>query len=273
VNVLCNVYDKRGALVNDLKQDDFEVREDGKLQQIRFFARESNLSLMLALLVDVSGSVKRFVEAERDTAVKFVRGILRPDDSALLVGFGSTLVLWQDFTSSAATLEMALGRLRAVPFHGLPAEGQSMPGTLLYDAIYRTVSDKLTAVAGRKVIVIISDGLDNGSVTKLEEAVALAQSTNVMIYGICYEGPFPGCSYLKSLAEPTGGRQFKITPKTSLQDIFQTIEDEVRGQYALGYVPANRSRDGKFRKLEVRVHKPGLQARARKGYFAAGEPR
>jgi VWFA-related protein len=269
VNVLCNVYDKRGLLVRDLKQEDFEVREDGKPQQIRYFARETNLPLTVALLVDVSGSVRRFVEAEKNTAARFLKDVLRPEDQALLIGFGSTLVLWQDFTSSASMLEAALGRMRAVPFRGLPVEGQSMPGTLLYDAIYRTALDKLSAVAGRKVIVIISDGLDNGGQITLESAVATVQSTNTIVYGICYEGPFPGCSYLKSLAEPTGGREFKIGPKTSLTEIFRTIEDEMRSQYALGYVPTNRSRDGKFRKLQVQVRKPGLRARARRGYFAA----
>ncbi len=268
VNVLCSVYDKRGMLVKDLKQEDFEVREDGKPQQIRYFARETNLPLTLALLVDLSGSVKRFVDAEKDTAARFVRDVLRPEDQALLVGFGSTLILWQDFTSSAAMLEAALDRMRAVPFRGLPVEGQSMPGTLLYDGIYRVAADKLSSVAGRKVMVIISDGLDNGSPTTLESAVGIIQSTNTIVYGICYEGPFPGCSYLNNLSEPTGGRQFKIGPKTSLAEVFQTIEDEVRSQYALGYVLLNRSRDGKFRKLEVRVRRPGLRARARKGYFA-----
>src|ERR1700680_4987170 len=86
VNVLCNVYDKRGALVADLGRQDFEVREDGKQQQLRYFARETNLPLTVALLVDVSGSVRRFVELEKDTAGRFLREILRPEGSALLVG-------------------------------------------------------------------------------------------------------------------------------------------------------------------------------------------
>src|SRR5579864_5714599 len=105
VNVLCNVYDKRGALVNDLNRADFEVREDGKQQQLRYFARETNLPLTVALLVDVSGSVRRFVELEKDTAGRFFKEILRPEDKALLIGFGSRMILWQDFTSSAPDLE------------------------------------------------------------------------------------------------------------------------------------------------------------------------
>ena len=268
VNVLCNVYDRRGVLVNELDQQDFEVREDGKPQLIRYFARETNLPLTVALLVDVSGSVRRFVETEKETAARFFKQILRPEDQALLLGFSSTMILWQDFTSSVEKLGAALERLRPVPFRGLPLAGQPMPGTLLYDAIYGTAHQKLNAVTGRKVLVVISDGLDNGSQKKLEEAVAAAQSTNTIVYGICYQGPFPGCSFLNNIAEPAGGRAFKVDAKTPLSKIFQTIEEEMRGQYALSYVPTNRAHDGSFRKLQVRVHKPGLRVHTRKGYFA-----
>ena len=268
VNVLCNVYDRRGALVNDLNREDFEIQEDGKPQQIRYFTRETDLPLTIALLVDVSGSVRRFVEAEKDTAGRFLHDALRPQDHALLIGFGSTMILWQDYTSSPRALDTALERLHAVPFRGLPAAGLPMPGTLLYDAIYSVSLQKLKGVPGRKVMIVISDGLDNGSQKKSPDAVGAAQSANVIVYGVCYQSGFPGCSFLKDLAEPTGGREFKVEAKTPLAEIFQRIEDEVRSQYALGYIPANRSHDGTFRKLQVRVRRKGLRVRARKGYFA-----
>jgi VWFA-related protein len=272
VNVLCNVYDKRGALVNDLDQQDFEVREDGQPQQLRYFARETNLPLTVALLVDVSGSVRRFVEAEKETAGRFLKDVLRADDHALLLGFSSTMILWQDFTASVPALTAALERLHAVPFRGLPLAGMPMPGTLLYDAIYGTAHQKLAGVPGRKVLVVISDGLDNGSQKKLEEAVAAAESTNTIVYGICHQDGFSGCAFLSSLADPTGGRAFKVDRKTPLSKIFQIIEAEMRSQYALGYVPTNRAHDGSFRKLQVRVHKTGVRVRTRKGYFAAQDP-
>ena len=271
VNVLCNVYNKRGAVAKDLTREDFELREDGKPQEIRYFARETNLPLTVALLVDVSGSVRRFVESEKETAGQFLKDVLRPEDQALLIGFGSRMILWQDFTSSASGLEAALGRLRAVPFRGLPREGQPMPGTLLYDAIYETAHQKLHGVPGRKVLIVISDGLDNGSRMKMEDAVAAAQSTNTIVYGICHQSGFPGCSFLKDLAEPTGGQGFKADDKTPLSKIFQIIEDEVRSQYALAYVPTNREHDGTFRKLQVRVKRPGMRVHVRKGYFAVAE--
>ena len=271
VNVLCNVYDKRGALVNDLSREDFQVREDGKQQQLRYFARETNLPLTVALLVDVSGSVRRYVELEKDAAGRFFREILRPEDQALLMGFGSRMILWQDFTSSSQALEAALAKLRAIPFRGLPLDGQPMPGTLLYDAIYGTAHQKLKGVAGRKVLLVISDGLDNGSQMKLEQAVAAAQMTNTIVYGICYEAGFSGCSFLNNLAQPAGGRAFKVNAKIPLSKIFQMIEAEMRGQYALGYVSTNRAHDGRFRKLQVRVRKPGFRVQTRKGYFATKE--
>jgi VWFA-related protein len=272
VNVLCTVYNQRGGLVTDLKQQDFKIFENGKPQQIRYFARETNLPLTLALMVDVSGSVARFVELEKDTAARFLEAVLRPDDQALLMGFSSTIILWQDLTPSGPQLKAALQRLHAIRFKGLPAEGQPMPLTLLYDAVQAASTEKLNNVTGRKAMVIISDGLDNGSVMKQEAAIAAVQTTNTVVYSICISagqaGSF-GCSNLKSLSEATGGRMFQVGKKLSLQEIFKTIEDEMRSQYALGFVPSNRVYDGKFRKLEVKVTQKGLSVRTRKGYYAS----
>ncbi len=135
VNVLCTVSDKRGALVTNLRQEDFEIRENGRKQEIRYFARDTDLPLTVAMLMDVSGSVRQAIEAEREAAGKFFDAVIRPTDHALLLGFSSTLVLWQDFTSSTVRLHSALAQLHAIPFRGLPADGQPMPGTLLYDAV------------------------------------------------------------------------------------------------------------------------------------------
>ena len=271
VNILCTVYDQRGALVTDLKKEDFGIFENGKPQKIRYFARETNLPLTLALMVDVSGSVARFVELEKNTAMRFLESVLRPDDQALLMGFSSTIILWQDLTPSGPRLKAALQRLHAIPFKGLPAEGQPMPLTLLYDAVLAASNEKLKSVAGRKAMVIISDGLDNGSITKQEAAIAAVETTNTVVYSICIEagqsGSF-GCTNLKNLSEATGGRMFQVGKKLSLQEIFKIIEDEMRSQYALGFVPSNRVNDGKFRRLEVKVAQKGLRVRTRKGYYA-----
>ena len=269
VNVLCTVSDKRGALVTDLKKEDFEIRENGRKQEIRYFARDTDLPLTVAMLVDVSGSVREVIGAEREAAGKFFDTILRPTDHALLIGFSSTLVLWQDFTSSTERLRSALAQLRAVPFRGLPADGVAMPGTLLYDAVYQAALGKLKSVPGRKTMLIVSDGLDNGSRMHFEEALQAVQATNTIVYGVCYDQKFFGCDFLNNLAEPTGGRMFDTgKKKKSLAEIFQTIEDELRSQYALGFVPVNQEHDGKFRKLEVKVSPKGLKVSVRRGYYA-----
>jgi len=271
VNVLCTVADKRGALVTDLRKEDFEIRENGRKQQIRYFARDTDLPLTVAMLMDVSGSVRQSIEAEREAAGKFFDAVLRPTDHALLLGFSSTLVLWQDFTSSTERLRSALAQLHAVPFRGLPGDGQLMPGTLLYDAVYKTALGKLKGVPGRKMMLIVSDGLDNGSQMHVEEALQAVQTTNTIVYGICYDQKFFGCDFLKGLAEPTGGRMFDVSKKKqSLDEIYQTIADELRSQYAIGYVPINQEHDGKFRKLEVKVRAPGLRVAVRRGYYAPG---
>jgi VWFA-related protein len=267
VNVLCTVHDRRGALIRDLKQADFDIFEDGRPQQIRYFAQETNLTLTVALLLDVSGSVRWFVEDEKRTAAKFLEQVLRPDDRALLVGFSSTVVLWQDLTGSTQLLGAALQRLRSIPFRGLPPLGQPMPSTLLYEAVQRTADEKLKAVSGRKVMVIISDGLDNGSRVHLDSVVEAVQATNTIVYGICFESGFSGCSFLKEMSEPTGGRTFQVK-KMPVAKIFEIIQEEMRSQYALGYVSTNRAHDGTFRKLQVRVLPKGLKAAARKGYYA-----
>lgn len=267
VNVLCTVHDKRGALVTNLDKGDFRVLEDGHPQDIRYFARETNLPLTVALLVDVSGSVRPFVEEEKGTVDKFLDQVLRSGDQALLVGFSGTIVLWQDFTSSTERLAAALYRLRSIPFKGLPDIGQPMPSTLLYQAVERTALQKLKDVAGRKVMVIISDGLDNGSPVHLDDAVAAVQATDTIVYGVCFESGFSGCSFLNEMSQPTGGRTFRVK-KTPVEKIFQIIEDETRSQYALGYISTNRERDGSFRKLQVEVLPKGLRAVSRKGYYA-----
>jgi VWFA-related protein len=266
------VSDQRGALITDLKKDDFEIRENGRKQEIRYFARDTDLPLTIAMLMDVSGSVREALTAEREAAGRFFAAVLRPTDRALLLGFSSTLVLWQDFSSSTAQLRDALEQLHALPFRGLPPIGQPMPGTLLYDAVYQTAQLKLKGVPGRKAMLIISDGLDNGSRLHLEDALEAVQETNTIVYGICYDQKFFGCEYLKGLAEPTGGRMFDAGKKRqSLAGIYQTIEDELRSQYAIGYVPADQTHDGKFRRLAVRVDEKGLKVSVRRGYYAPAE--
>ena len=132
-----------------------------------------------------------------------------------------------------------------------------------------TAMNKLKSVAGHKAMVIISDGIDIGSRTSLEVAVRQAQTANAIVYSICYPAQHEsGCGYLKNLSEPTGGRMFDLGSKRPLAEIFRIIEDELRSQYSLAFVPENTAHDGTFRKLQVRVRRGGLRVQARKGYYA-----
>jgi VWFA-related protein len=270
VNVLCTVRDRSGALIKDLNQDNFEIREDGKPQHVRYFARETDLPLTLGLLVDVSGSVRRLVQTEKGTAERFLKQVLRPQDQSLLVGFSSTVKLWQDFTDSPSVLLTALENLHAIPFRGVPKDGGPAPCTLLYDSVQSTAHDKFQSVPGRKAMLVISDGVDIGSRQTIEAAIRAAQSANAIVYGICYRNSkVSGCPYLQSLSEPTGGRMFPVTPETPLSAIFETIQEELRSQYSIGYVSTNPARDGSFRKLQMEVRPRGFKVEARKGYYAA----
>jgi VWFA-related protein len=272
VNVLCTVSNNRGALVTDLTKDDFLITENGKKREIRYFAQEADLPLTVALLLDVSGSVRNVLAQEREAAGRFFDTVLRPTDQALLVGFSSTVTLWQNFTSSSERLKEALTAIHAVPFRGLPPAGQPFPGTLLYDAVYETASTKLNDLAGRKAMLIVSDGEDNGSTKHIDEAIQAVQASNTIVYGICYQEKYSGCSYLKALAEPTGGRMFETSKKQTLDEIFKIIESELRSQYSIGFAPLNAAHDGKFRRLTVRVRPKGLRVSARRGYYAPLDP-
>jgi len=268
VNILCTVRDGRGALIKDLTRDDFEVRENGKPRVIRYFARETDQPLTIALLVDVSGSVRGFLKSEKQTAVDFFRTVLRPRDQALVTGFSSTVVRWRELTSSVPALSETLAAMHAIPFKGLPKDGGPMPTTLLYDAVTSTAMSQLHGISGRKAMIIISDGLDIGSRTTSEMAVRQAQTADAIVYSICYPNEHEsGCGNLNALSEPTGGRMFDLRSKTPLIEIFRTIQEELRSQYSIGFEPQNAPGDRSFHRLQVRVRRPGLRVRARRGYY------
>ena len=276
VNVLCAVRDKNGGYVKSLAKDDFEIREDGRRQQISLFAREVDSPLTLAMLIDVSGSVSRIVDIEKAAAARFFSEVMRPGDKALLAGFADTIVVWRDFTSSTGDLASALDRVE--PFSSSVSQNPEVRprgGTLLYDAVTLVATRKLMKQPGRKAILVITDGLDNGSLAGFDKASRTAQEADAVIYAIHYEDSVgrslsarDGLAALHKLADPTGGRTFHVDAKTPLEAIFETIREEMRSQYGLGYKSSNPATDGAFRRLDVKLSRPGLKAQARKGYYA-----
>lgn len=281
VNILFSVRDKKGALIGDLQKEDFAIYEDGKQQTIKYFTRESDLPLTIGLLVDVSRSQENLIQVEKHAAEQFFSRVLRPKDMAFLISFGSEAELLQDSTNSVRLLRAGLDQLRVSAsfggFHPGPVPTASQQrGTIMYDAIYLAASEKLQREVGRKAIVVITDGVDVGSRYKLSDAVAAAHRADSIIYSILYFDPAyryfggGGDSELKKMSEETGGRMFKVDRKNTLHQIFDQIQEEMRSQYALGYTPSNSSKDGQFRKIEIKIPGRELKVQARKGYYAPG---
>jgi VWFA-related protein len=292
VNILFTVHKKKGgALVPGLTKDDFTVYEDGKKQSISQFARESDLPLTLGLLIDTSASQVNLIDTERHAANEFFSEVLRPKDEAFLISFGKDTELLQDLTESPRMLKAALRTLEGDtsgpptmsrgPVATTPGTVPDMgppKGTLLYDAVYLAANEKLKPEVGRKAIVLITDGEDQGSYYTRDQAIEAAQRANTMIYSIYYVdhsfywaagmgyGGDPGA--LKKMSEQTGGHVFTVDKNHTLDDVFKQIQDEMRNQYAIGYVPTNKARDGKFRKIEIKVRDKDDIVQARKGYYA-----
>ncbi len=285
VNVVCSVRDGRGALVTGLSREDFSIVEEGKPQQIRYFSRDTDLPLTIGLLVDVSNSQRALLAEEKRTAEQFLAKVLRPQDLAFLISFGAEAELLQDSTASVALLRRGLDQLRlstdggAISPTGTPLPTVYQPrGTVLYDAVYLAATEKLRHEVGRKAIVLITDGVDQGSRLKLADAIEAAHKADAVIYSVYAFDPSayargglvytPGDSDLKRMSEQTGGRLFRVSRKEPLESIFRQIQEEMRSQYSLGYVSSNPQRDNTFRRLEVRVRQKGYKVQARKGYYA-----
>jgi len=281
VNVLCTVRNRNGGLVKDLTKDDFQVYEDGKLQPIRYFSRETDLPLTIGLLVDVSRSQERLLETEKRAAAQFFSQVLRKQDMAFLISFGSDAQLEQDFTNSQRLLRAALEglRVRSDPggLYPGPVPTVTRPrGTVLFDAVYLAAREKLRGEVGRKALVLITDGVDMGSRVRLDDALEAAQKADAIIYSVHYFDPaaYSGMWVraddhdLKKLSEQTGGRLFRVGRKQTLESIFDEIQQEMRSQYSLGYTPSNPARDGSFRRIEIRTRQKDLKVQARKGYYA-----
>ncbi|MBV9506077.1 MAG: VWA domain-containing protein [Acidobacteriia bacterium] len=285
VNILASVRDKRGGLVGNLEQKDFTVLEDGKEQAIKYFNRETDLPLTIGLLIDVSGSQRNLIEIERNAAAQFFTKVLRKKDEAFLISFGEESELLQDFTNSPRLLEEGLRDLRVSSGVGglhpgpVPTAGQPR-GTVLYDAVYLAANEKLRTEVGRKVLVLITDGVDQGSRLTRNQAVEAAQKADAVIYSVDYSdpsaygyGPFSlggggGEGELRRMSDETGGHVFKVDRKHTLDQVFQELQDEMRSQYAIGYTPINDVKDGSYRHLEIRLSNKDLKAQARKGYYA-----
>jgi VWFA-related protein len=216
VNLFANVRNKNGAIVRDLTKEDFLLDEDGRAQEIRYFAQESDLPLTLGLLVDTSGSQRRLIEEERAASYRFFEQVLRPEkDVAFVIHFDFDVELLQDTTSSRSLLEKALENLEAptqqrqqrrptqqqspFPFPGggrgrggrggRVGGGRSGGGTMLYDAVLLASDELMRKQSGRKALILLTDGVDTGSKVSLSSAIEAAQRADTLVYSILFEDP------------------------------------------------------------------------------------
>jgi len=281
VSILASVHDKHGGVIGNLTKDDFTIFEDGKQQTIKYFTRETDLPLTIGLLIDVSASQRNLLDIEKRAAHQFFSQVLRKKDEAFLISFGEDSELLQDYTNSAKLLQAGLSHLQINSgvggFGPGPVPTVSQPrGTVLYDAVYLASNEKLRAEVGRKVIVLITDGIDEGSKLKIEEAIEAAQKADTVIYSIDYADPSAYGMFsfgvsdfaLQRMSGETGGRVFKVDRKHTLDDAFKELQDEMRSQYAIAYTSTNPDWDGSFRRLNVKVSNKDLKVQVRKGYYA-----
>ncbi len=268
VNVLFSVTNKKNRLVTGLTKNDFRVFEDDRPQTVSFFGQESNLPLRIGILMDTSNSVRERLQFEKESAIDFLNAVLRPgEDQAFLVAFDVEPQLLQDYTDDVGKLSDAIRQL------------QAGGGTGLFDALYYACKEKMIYVPEpqpylRRVLIVLSDGQDNESQHSMEEALAMAQHAEAIIFAISTNRSGiteRGDRVLKYLAQQTGGRAYFPFQASDLAGAFQQIAKQLRSQYSLAYVSTDTARDGAFRRIRIQALKKGLRVTARAGYFAPSQ--
>ncbi len=278
VTVIANVSVDSSQQISPLSIGDFEILEDGVPQEIVNFTRDSAQPMQLAMLFDASLSVAQKLDFERKAMLRFFDRVLRPQDRAALFAVSTDVTLLQEFTSKPSLLSQASRQLKA------------QGATSLYDGVY-LAAEYLKPVEGRHIMVIVSDGSDTTSQKGLLAALDKAQQADAMIYAV-YTGNFgisqnlrdlAGERALETLTRETGGELFRpqATPGSQTDEVdeqslrqldfsFSRLAEQLRTQYLLSFYSSNEKRDGAFRKLTVRVRRPGFRVRSRAGYFAKG---
>lgn len=264
------VTDENDRYVTDIDVEGFQLFEDGAQQEVTFFTR-TQLPIALALLMDTSASMADRMSTAQEAAIGFAER-LRTQDLASIIDFDSRVDILHEFTNSLDALTSAIRRTSA---------GGS---TSLYNAIYISLKElaKIGAAATaeeeirRQAIVMLSDGEDTSSLVEFEEVLELAKRSNTIIYSIglrsrdirTRRGFREADFVLRQLAQETGGRTFFPEQVEDLPEIYQRISDELSSQYTLGYVSKNPIRDGRWRRVVVRVDRPNVGARTKQGYYA-----
>jgi VWFA-related protein len=284
VNLYFSVRDHDGFIVN-LRKEDCSIAEDKVPQTIKNFTQEKNLPLTIGILLDTSGSQQNVLSLEKESGATFLRDVLKPKDEAFLISFDINVNLLADYTNRSSEIKRAMDKAQINTGAGTGSiTGNGDPrGTLLFDAVYLAANDKLRQEAGRKILVLLTDGGDQGSQETLKTATEAAQKANAIVYVILLAdrqfygggGSFNigdmGARDMEKLASDTGGRVINLGHDgRKLEDAFNQIQDELRTQYLASYTPTNAKADGTYRKLSVTCQK-GQKVQSRVGYYATAD--
>ena len=271
VTVITSVTDSSGNQVNDLTQKDFDLFEDEATQDIAGFYREGQIPLRLIFLFDTSSSIRHRFDFEQRAAAQFFKNVMRPGDQAALMSVSTEATIELQFTSDVDRLVSGLGQLKP------------QGATALYDAMI-AAARYLRPAEGRHVMVVLSDGTDTVSTSTLAKALTEVQKSDAVIYGVHSTGVAPSASVqdlagefvLKTMCEDTGGRAFfppiyedQRKETRDLDEIYKRLAAEVRAQFVLTYYSKSEGKSGTFKAIRVEVKRPGLQVRARRGYYTA----
>ncbi len=264
VPLLFTVTDKKNRFITDLNREDFEVFDNGRQQEIREFARESDLPLRIGIVLDTSNSIRGRIKFEQEAAIEFLRGVLGEEaDRAFLVSFDTQAELIVDYTNDLDTLAEGVRSLRAGG------------GTALYDAIYYACRDKLPEDQPkeqfRRALIVIGDGEDNHSTVTREDALEMAHKAESVVYTISTNRSGKaetGDGTLRRFARETGGISFHPFQARDLEQSFANIANELRHQYFILYSPSEFVNDGTFHKLRIKPQVKNSIVRVRRGYYA-----
>jgi VWFA-related protein len=288
VNILATVRTRKNEIVRDLTKDDFALTENSRPQTIRYFSRETDLPLTIGLMIDTSMSQEKVLTAERTASFRFLDQVLRQtrdpetSDKLFVMQFDLNVQLRQKLTSSRRELEEILPYIDTPTRRELSA--QSGGGTLLFDAIVQASNTVLKNQRNRKAMIVLSDGEDNGSNATLNDAIEAAQRADTLIYSILFSdatyglgfgggfglslGRSAGRNVLQSLSKETGASFFEVSKKQSIEQIYQSIQDELRSQYNLGFVSDTPTEISEFRTLKLTAKQKGLSVQYRDRYWA-----
>jgi len=276
VDVFATVRTKNGEIVRNLAKDDFSLLENGHPQTIKFFSQESDLPLTIGLMVDTSMSQAKVLDEERGASFRFLDQVLRENkDQVFIMQFDMAVRLRQDLTSSRKALNESLSYVDTPSRRELYLPSEK--GTVLYDAVLEASNGEMNKRTGRKALIVLSDGVDEGSENSLSSAIEAAQRSDTLIYSILFSDPHfyggfgagrVGKDALSRLAKQTGGSFFEVGKKLPLDEIFGLIQQELRSEYSFGFVSDQPVRNSEFRSLKLSVNQKDLVVHARDRYWA-----